>query len=247
MSVKTSVGKGFGIARQSMPVVGILSLFSFVWNLINLYYAPQVQQNPQAAISAVLVVATIVFLLVSIYLQAGTLGYIRDKVKQGQATLSVFTSSAGQYYMRIFGVGLIITSIALLFIVVAAVLVAFLKTVGVVIAVAVAVIGIYLFCLVLFAPYIIVANDERAVASIKKSVGLVKKNILPVFGISLILVVVAFAVGLLTGVLLGLVNVAAPGPVSRVIYALVSSLLNSFLGVFVYASFMNFYFEVSNR
>lgn len=246
MSVKASVKKGFGVAWQSLSVVGILSLFGFVWNLINLHYAPQVQQNPQAAVSAVILVSTIIFLFVSIFLQAGALGYVRDKIKQGQANLSVFMSSGSQYYLRIFLVGLLITLVAIVFVLVAGLFVALLKTVGIVIAVVIAAILVYLIFLVLFAPYIIVVNNESAIASLKKSVGLVRKNLLRVLGIALILIVIGFAIGLVTGILLGLLNVVAPGPVSQVIYALVSSLLNSFLGVFATASFMSFYLEISN-
>ena len=246
MSVKSSVKKGFGVARQSLPVVGILSLFGFIWSLINLYYAPRVQQNPQTALSILIIIATIIFLFVSIFLQAGSLGYVRDKIKQGQADLSIFLSTGGKYYLPIFLVGLIITLVAVVLIVLAALCVAFLKVVGIVIAVIIAVIGVYLLLLVFFAPYIIVVKDEKAGAALKKSVSLVKKNLLAVLGISLILILIGFVIGILIGLLLGLTNVVVPSPASKIIYALVSSLLNSFLGVFVTASFMNFYMEVSN-
>ncbi len=245
MSVKSSVQKGFGVARNSLSVVGILSLFGFVWNLVNLFYAPQVQQNPPAA-SAGIVIATVLFIFVSIFLQAGSMGYVRDKIKQGQATLSVFMSSGGQYYLRMLVVGLIITLVMILFIVLGTVAVVTLKTAGVVIAIPIALTAVYLVLLVFFAPYIVVVENAGAIAAIKKSVGVVRKNFLPVIGLSSILVVVGFVIGLLVGLILGLLRVLVPGPASQVVYAILSALLNSFLGVFVTAVFMNFYLEISN-
>lgn len=246
MSIKASVQKGFGVARQSLSVVGVLSLFGFAWNLVNLYYAPKAQQEPQAAASVVMVVAAFVFILLSIFLQAATMGYIRDMIKQGQSNLSVFMSSGGRYYFRMLFVGLMITSVVLIFVILGAVSFALLKTVGLVIAIPLGILAIYLIFLVFFAPYIVVVNNEGVIASIKKSMLLVKKNFMKVIGVSSVLVGVGFVIGLLVGLILGLLNVVAPGPASQIIYAVLSALLNAFLGVFVTATFMNFYLEISN-
>ena len=245
MSMKTSVGKGFEVARQSLAVVGVLSLFGFVWNLINIYFAPKLQ-TPSARVSLAMVLASVVFFLASIFLQAGTLGYIREKIKQGRADFSIFMSSGSRYYLRLFLVGLIIALIVVVFIAVGAIAVMLLKTVGIVIAVLIGLVAIYVILLMFFAPYAVVINEEKAVASIKKSISLVKKNLLGVLGISGILLLIGFVIGLLIGVIFGLLNVTAPGTVSQVITALLSSILNAYLGIFVSASFMNFYLEINN-
>jgi len=249
MAVKESIKKGFGVARQSMAIVGILSLFGFVWNLLNIYYAPKIQaqtQTPDVKTSVLIVIATLIFIFVSIFLQAGTLGYVKDKLKQGKADLSAFIGGGSKYYLKLFVVGLIITLIAMVFIVVAAVAVALLKTPGLFIAVPVAIVGIYFILLMFFAPYIVVVDEEKSIAAIKKSIGVVKKNLLSVLGIAAILIAIGFAIGLLSGVVLGLLNVAAPGIISQVAFAVLSSILNAFLGIFVTASFMNFYLTTSN-
>jgi hypothetical protein len=245
MFIKASVGKGFGVARQSLAVVGVLSLFGFVWNLINIYFAPKLQ-TPSARVSLAMVFASVVFILASIFLQAGTLGYIREKIKQGKADFSLFMSSGSRYYGRLFLVGLIITLAVVAFIAVGAVAVAFLKTVGIVIAVLIGIAAVYLILLMFFAPYAVVINEEKAMASIKKSMGLVKKNFLGVLGISGLLILIGFLAGLLVGLIFGLMNVALPGIVSQVIFAFLSSILNAYLGIFVSASFMNFYLEINN-
>ena len=249
MAVKASIKKGFGVAKGSLAIVGILSLFGFVWSLLNIYYAPKIQaqaQAPDAKTSVLIVVSTVIFILVSIFLQAGTLGYVRDKIKQGKANFAAFMAGGAKYYGRLFVVGLIISLVAIAFILVAALAVALLKKPGLFIAVPVALAAIYFILLMFFAPYIVVVNEEKSIASIKKSVGMVKKNLLGVLGISAILVVIGFGVGLLIGVILGLLNVASPGVISQVATAVLSSLLNAFLGVFVTATFMNFYLEISN-
>ncbi len=249
MAVTASIKKGFGVATHSMTIVGLLSLFGFVWSLLNIYYAPKIQaqtQTPDPKLSILIMIATVIFILVSIFLQSGTLGYVRDKIKQGNANLSAFMGAGSKYYIKLFVVGLIIALTAMVFILVAALAVAFLKKPGFFIAVPVALAAIYFILLMFFAPYIVVVNEEKSMAAIKKSIGLVKKNLLGVLGISAILVAIGFVIGLLAGVILGLMNVAAPGVVSQVAYAVLSSVLNAFLGVFVTASFMNFYMEISN-
>ncbi len=249
MAVTASIKKGFGIARQSMAIVALLSLFGFVWTFLNIHYASQIKaqaKTPDPKISILMMIAALVFIFVNIFLQAGTLGYVRDKLKQGKADLPAFMSAGSKYYLKFFAVGVVIALIAAAFIIVAALAVALLKNPGLIIAVPSVIAMIYFILLMLFAPYIIVVDEEKSMASIKKSIGVVKKNLLGVLAILAILVAIGFATGLLIGIVLGLLNVAVPGVVSQVVTAAFSSLLNAFLGVFVTASFMNFYLEISN-
>ena len=249
MAVTASIRKGFGIARQSMAIVAFLSLFGFVWGFLNIYYAPQIQaqaKTPDIKISMLMMAATLIFVVVNVFLQAGTLGYVRDKLKQGKADLSAFVGAGSKYYLRFFVVGPVIMLIAMAFIIVATVAFALLKNPGLIIAIPAALIGIYFLLLMFFAPYIIVVHEEKSIASIKKSIGVVKKNLLGVLGVLAIMVAIGFVAGLLTGLVLGLLNVAAPGLFSQVVTAALSGFLNAFLGVFVAASFMNFYLEISN-
>src|SRR3990167_8311402 len=128
MAIKASVGKGFGVSTKSLAVVGALALFGFIWNLINIYFAPKLQ-TPDTRTSVMLVLASAVFIFVSIFLQAGSLGYIRDRIKQGSADLSNFLAAGSRYYLRFFLVRLIMMLIVVIFIMLGALAAAFLKTV----------------------------------------------------------------------------------------------------------------------
>jgi len=249
MAIKASVKKGFEVTKKSLTVIGILSVFGFVWSFINIYIAPKIQAQaaaPSVKISVLVLIGSLIFILASIFLQAGTLGYVRDKIKQGKSSLVAFTAAGFKYYLRLLAVGIIITLIAMLFILVAALAVAFLKKPGLVIAIPAGLAAIYAVLLMFFAPYIVVVNEEKPIASIKKSAGLVKKNFLRVLGLLGILIAIGFVIGLLAGAILGLLNIAIQGITAQVIYAVISSFLNALLGIFVTASFMNFYLEISN-
>ena len=280
MSIKASVKKGFGVMRQSLPVVGVLSLFGFSWNLLNIYLAPKLQ-SPSTKVTVFMFAASTVFILISIFLQAGSLGYVRDILKQGKAGFSSFMSAGSKYYLRLLLVGLVISLVAILFVIAGGLFVALLKKIGIVIAVLIAAVGIYVILLMFFAPYMVVADEGKARASIKKSISMVskdmnffigvlltalsvfvavaylfksfrksklgRKNLVKVIVLVMTLVSIGFVIGLLIGGLFGISNIVAPGMVSQVILAVLSSILNAFLGIFVTASFMNFYFEISNK
>ena len=165
MFVKASVKKGFGVVNQSLVIVAVLSLFGFVWNLINIYFTPRLQ-NPSIKVSAIMIAASLVFISLSIFLQAGTLGYVRDTLKQGHADLAAFISVGTRYYFRLLLVGIIITLTVMIFVLLGALFVALLKNIGIVIAVLIGLAAIYVILLMFFAPYAVVIGDEKAVASI---------------------------------------------------------------------------------
>ncbi|MBI3316115.1 MAG: hypothetical protein HYZ87_03985 [Candidatus Omnitrophica bacterium] len=248
MGIIESIKKGFSVARHSLDLLVVLSLFSFVWNLINLYIAPNLETPaPPVQFSAGIVIASILFILASIFMQAGSLGYIRDHVKSGSAALSGFTASGAKYYAPLFILGLIIAAIVVAFVLVAALVTAFLNNViGVILAVVIAGVGIYAALLLFLAPYGVVARDHKAMVALKESIQLVRANILKILGIGAILILIGFAIGLVTGIVFGLLS-AAQGLVFKAIFALVSSVLNGFLGIVVTGSFMSFYLAVSNN
>jgi len=283
MAVVASIKKGFGVTKQSLSIVGLMSLFGLVWNLLNLYYGPKIQaqvQAPSLKVSVIIIIATLVFILLSIFLQAGSLGYVRDRLKQGKADLSVFMASGSKYYFRLLLVGLIVMVVVILCVVAAAAAVALLRKPGLIIAVPVALVAVYTVLLMFFASYMVVLDEKKAMESIKNSVTLVgkgthfffgvvltaispllaiaclipsfrnsklgQKNLVKIFAVTAVVVSIGFAIGLLTGVILGLLNVAVPGVFSQVVYAVLSSVLNAFLGIFVTATFMHFYLEISN-
>ncbi len=248
MSIKESIGKGFKITGSSMNLVAILFVFGMVWNLLNIAVAPKTQ-NPPLSASMMLVALAVVFGLVSIYIQAGSLGYILNRVKSGNASMSDFTSNGGKFYLRLLVLGLIVALVAGVLILLAALAIAATSGNALAIAAAVllAIIGVYFAILIFLAPYIIVADDQKVFAAVKQSIGLVKKNFLKVAGLALILIVIGFGIGVGLGILFAAMSAAMKGIVSQVIFAVLSSFVNAYLGVVVSASFMTFYLGLSNR
>ncbi len=247
MGVMESIKKGFSVTFRNLPLVALLFVFGAIWNLAQLKLAPAAPVGTAPAPpSPVAIAAGLAFVLISIFVQGGTLGFIRDAVKQGGANFSVFTQSGGKYYLRLLLAGLFIGVIVGVFVLGAVLAVSYLTqaqaAIGVVIAAILGAIGIYVVLLMFLTPYIIVAEDAGVMVSIKKSITMVKHNILKVLGLTLLLVAVGFLAGLLIGVLIGVASAAGPASVVKLVTALAGSAVNAILGVLVTASFMTLYF-----
>jgi hypothetical protein len=97
-------------------------------------------------------------------------------------------------------------------------------------------------------PYAAVVDEKGVADSIKLSMKLVKKNILTLLGVSALLIVIGFGIGMVLGAILaGVSFVVKQQTVSQIIFAVLSSLVNSYLGVTVTAAFMSFYLSLSDR
>lgn len=254
MGVLQPFKKGFGVATQSLGLIFVLFIFGTIWNLVNVFMAPQLPASPDQTVaptvSAAMIVTGVVFILLSFFVQAGSLGYVRERVKLGRAGLSDFFGNGGKYYVPLFLLGLLIALIVGVFILLAGLAIFLfsknLNIVGVILAVAIAATGIYFMILMFLAPYFIVAGEEKVIASIKKSISLVRKHILAVIGIAFLLILVGFLFGVVLGVILALLSAAIQGVVSQVIFAVLSSLVNAFLGIWVTGAFMVFYLGANN-
>lgn len=251
MGIGEAIKKGFSITTRSWDLVLTLFVFGAVWNVISIFVNPDAAAAPDTQTTIKLVAIGIVFILLSIYVQAGSLGYICDKVKQGQASFSRFLELGGKYYFKILILGLVIALIAGGLILLAALAVAGLQgslnIVGVILALLLAAAGIYVALLFFLAPYAVVADNESPIAAIKKSTKLVKQNIGKVLGILAILIVIGFGVGLILGLVFALLTASIPGQASQIGFGIVSSFINAFLGVVVTGSFMSLYLSISNN
>ena len=251
MGIGEAIKKGFGTAQKSMPLVALLFVFGVAFSLANLFLTPK-GADPNAAPSPAIVVLGIVLIFLSIYLQAGSLGFVREFLKTGQATLGQFASSGGKYYLRILVLGIVVSLIIGVFVLLAALAVAFLKgnvaALGVMLAIFFGALGIYFVVMLFLSPYAVVVDEQGVGASLKTSMRLVKKNILTLLGMSALLILIGFGIGMLLGVVLaGISFVVKQATVSQVIFALLSSIVNSYLGVVVTAAFMAFYLSLTNR
>ena len=217
MGIIESIKKGFSVAFRSMDLVLALFVFGFIWNLINVF-AFKNTENPTTQEAVLMIITGIVFILFTIFMQAGSLGYVCDRVKTGSANLSSFASSGGKYYLRILVIGLIVGAVAVVFIL-----------------------------LMFLAPYIAVSEERKAIESLKKSVSTVKANFLRILGVFGLLILIGFVFGLVVGLVFALVSLGVKGPAADVIFSALSSFVNSYLGVVVTGAFMNYYLALASN
>ncbi len=255
MGVGEAVSKGFTVARKSLSLVTLLSVFGFIFNLLNIYFGPPPAVGTPAEApppSPAMMVIGLVFVLLTIYFQGGSLAFIRDSVKTGSAKLSDFFAGAGKYYLKLFLLGLIVTAVLAVTILAAALVAGLLGGIGPWVAapvtILIAALGIYFVVLLFFSPYAVVVEEKGVGAAIKQSMQLVKKNVLSLLGISVLMVLIGFGIGLALGALLAGVSIAFKAPMAtQIIFALLSSIVNAFLGVLVTGSFMNLYLSLPER
>jgi ABC-type dipeptide/oligopeptide/nickel transport system permease component len=100
--------------------------------------------------------------------------------------------------------------------------------------------------LLFFAPYIVVAEDQSAISAIKKSISLVKANIVNIILIGVVLLVVGFVIGFVLGLLMGLLSNALAGMPGQIAAGFLSSLVNAFLGVVTTGAFMAYYLSLGS-
>ncbi len=249
MGIFESIKKGFSVACSSLPVVGVTFIFGLIFNLINLAIGPQADA-PNAPPSPAMIVSAILFIILTIFMQAGSMGYIRDSIKQGRAAFSVFVQSGIKNYIRIFILSMIIALIIFIFAVLAAVAGGLLTKISqpaaIAAVIAIFLVGIFILVLLFFAPYIAVNESKGVIASLGDSVKLVRANKLKVVLISVILIAIVFAAGrLIIGAGVDLLSRVIPADAGKIVIAVSSSLASAFLGLFWNASFMSFYLSRS--
>ncbi len=248
MGTLESIKKGFSLVLSSFPVVLVLFIFGFIFNLINIKLTPE-DQSLNTPPSLPMILTGLVFILITIFIQAGSLGYVRDRIKSGAASFANFTAAGSKYYLRVLALSLITAVIIGVFVLLAALVVALIgqsaQFLALGLAIVIAAVGIYVLILLFFAPYIAVNEEKKVGECLRQSVQVVRANILKVLAISAVLVVIGFVAGLGIGLLAGALSQVVKGTASQVLFAFLSSLVNAFLGFFVTSSFMTFYLGLS--
>ena len=250
MGIGESIKKGFGTAKNSLPVILVLFVLGFVFNLVNLKFAPQTQ-DPNAGPSPVLIITGVIFVFLTVFLQAGSMGYVRDRLKTGSASLANFTAAGGKYYLPLLVLGLILSLIIGVFVLLAALAAALLQNLPVLsipLAILCAALGVYFVVMFFLSPYAVVVDGKPVKQSLSVSMKLVKKNIGALLGMAVLLILIGFAIGLgLGAILAGIGALIKQESISQIVFALLSSLVNAYLGLVVTATFMSFYLALPDR
>jgi len=249
MGVMEVIKKGFGTASKSLGLILILIVFNLIFNLASIPLAMTSGTAATPQVSALALILSLVFILVSIFLQGASLGLIRDLLKAGKLELGKFAGYGLKYYLRLLGLGLLIVLIIAIIAIVAALLIAAtipLKNTVVtvimsIIALVIGAIGLYWIFLLLLTPYAIICDEIGIIEAMKKSTRTVRRSIGKVLLILAMLILISLGIGFLFGFGTGLLSAALPVRVGQILIGVVNSIVNGYLGVVMMVSFMVFY------
>ena len=256
--VLEAVKKGFSVASKSLGLVGILILFNLVGNLASIPFAvvPGTQIAPNA--TAGVLIFSLIFVLVSVFFQGATIGLVRDYIKAGSMKLSDLAGYGAKYYLRLLGLGLlIIAAIAVVALIVGlmiAVTSPFNNAAFTIVAVTVA-IAIIVFASVIYfipftlSPYALICDEIGVIASIKKSLNVVKPlaKVGRLVLLYVILILISLGIGFAIGFLVGLITAVLPASFGKILMAVTTSVINGYLGIVMSAAFVVFYLGLARE
>jgi hypothetical protein len=268
MGIVEAIKKGFGIASKNLFLVLILFIFNLIWNMVNIAIMPQGAMPvsgaapaaatppavpPETAILALITSA--IFIVISIFMQGGALGLVKDYIKEGKMKLGVFASYGLKYYLRLLGLGILIILIVLIIALIAALIIAataplnnaIATVIATIIAVCIGLAGIYFVLLLVMSPYALICDNANIIESMKHSMKVVRKAFWRVLLLLVLLVLIAIGIGVLIGILTGLATVAIPAKAGKVVIGVVNSLFNGYLGVVMMAAFMAYYLALTGK
>lgn len=251
MGIFDCVKKGFGVAAKNIGLVLVLIVFNLIWNLASIPLAQQATPTPE--ITAIALILGVAFILISIFIQGGSMGLVRDYVKEGRMKLSDITRYGLKYYLRLLGMGLLIILVIAVIGLVAALVVAAtvplnntaVTVTAAVLALTIGGVGLYGIFLLILAPYALVCDELGVVESLKASIAKVRRSLLKVLLLLVVVILISLGIGFLVGFLAGIATVALPVGAAQVVIGVVNSVFNGYLGVVMMAAFMAFYLAIT--
>jgi hypothetical protein len=197
----------------------------------------------------------VVFILASIFVQGGSMGLVRDYIKEGRMKLADLVSYGLKYYLRLLGLGLLIVLMIIVIGLVAALIVAAtvplnntaVTVVSAIVALTIGAIGLYFIFLLILAPYALICDDLGIIDSLKISARKVRKALLKVLLLLVVVILISLGIGFLIGFFMGVVTLALPAGAAQVIMGVVNSIFNGYLGVVMMAAFTAFYLALAAK
>jgi len=253
MGIIEAVKKGFGIASKGMGLVLVLFGFNLVGNLASLPFTPAPGAAAEASAAVPLLIVSFIFIIISIFVQGGTLGLVKDALKEGKMKLGSMVQYGAKYFVRLLVLGIVILLTVIIVALVAGLIVALtaplnnnvITALAIIIASAIVIAtALYFFIPFALSPYAVVCDEMDAIASLKKSIEVARKPFVKVFSLLLLIVVlvlIALGVGFVIGLVVGLLSAILPAAAARILMLVVSSAVNGYLGVVATTAFMAYY------
>lgn len=259
MGMVEAIKKGFGLATKNLGLVLVLFVFNLIWNLASIPLARPAVAGPGATptpqVTAISLIFSIVFILASIFVQGGSLGLVKDYIKEGKMKLGGFTSYGLKYYLRLLGLGVIIILIIGIVALIATLIIAataalkntIVTIIATIIAIIIGAIGLYYIILLIMAPYSIVCEELGVIKSMKRSIGVVRKAIGKVLLLLVLIILISLGIGFIIGFVAGIITVAMPVTAGQVVIGIVNSAFNGYMGIVMMATFMVFYLALAGK
>ena len=248
-----AIKRGFGIAAKSLGLVLVLITFNLIGNLASMPFAATPGQAPEPNMVAGALIFTVVFILISIFIQGGSLGLVRDMIKEGKMKLASFASYGGKYYLKLLLLGILIVLIIGIVALIASLIIAVtaplnnvvVSAVAIAFAIAIGVIAaLFYFIPFALAPYALVCEELGVIAALKRGLVVAKKPFTRVFLLVLlfvILILISLGIGVVFGFVVGMITSVIPATAGRILMAVVTSVINGYLGIVMMAAFMVYY------
>jgi hypothetical protein len=242
-----SVKKAFTLSGKAMKLFFVLAAVNIVMNVINfLVIPPPAQTGMTLGKSLLVILLTVLFSLIAVFITAGALVHIKGLIKTGTAKLASFISDAVKYFARLLGVILIILLafliVGILFFTIRGVMPAALKPLTIAIM---TLVFIVLAIFILMVPYALVGSDLSVIESIKKGILLGGKNFFKILAVMAIMFGIAVVVIVIAGIITGLLSFLLR-PISGYITAIVMAIASSIMTILVNIVYMDFYLKNVN-
>lgn len=255
MGVIEAIKKGFGIATKNMLLVLVLFIFNLIWNLASIPFMQQAGTPEAPQFTPAMLILSVLFILISIFIQGGSIGLIRDFVKENKIKLGNFLSYGLKYYLRLFGLGLLIVLlIAIVALIATLIIIATtplnntaITVIAAIAAIIIGGIGLYYVLLLVMSPYTIVCNELGVIEAMKKSIAMVRRSLGKVVLLLLALVLISIGLGFIIGFATGLVTIAIPAVAGQILIGVINSAFNGYLGIVMIGSFIMFYFGLVEK
>ena len=259
MGPLSAIKKGFEVAGKNWGLLVILFLLNLFSGTIG---GPLKALEEDTSIGIILmgVLTVIFFLLLSVFIQAGLLGCIREAIKSGQSGIGNMVELGKKYFLRLLGltllVGLVVMVLAMfsgsgLILLRGAAGGIFLKSAGMFISILFVIAAICAAIALFYSPYILVADESQIVESMRKSIDFIRRFLAKALGTALLVVLLIIAASIVLAVLL--VPLAAltgstedPSRLFQLIGNILGSGLNAYLGIVGMAAFMSLYMGLTS-
>ncbi len=224
MKIFSLIGKGFKSSFQVWGLVGIL----FILNLIRNFSIPI--YTPGQAVPAKVIILSIVFLLLGIFLTGGILSILRQAIEKKKREWNIFLPNCAKYFLRILGFLLIVTG--LIIVTVGLILGIFLlirnDMARIIIAIIITGIGLYFLFLFILTPYIIVGENKGPITSMKESISIIRNNLLKASVYTLIAFLILLIIIFIFGIVIGFISFQGKAglSISKVLFAIISAYTN---------------------